>query len=147
MPRLLAGRTVEEKLKLNHVIEGECWRWTGAHMRKGYGQLWAAGKTMSVHRLAYELWVGPLSPDLDIDHLCCVRDCINPAHLDAVTHRTNLQRRGERRTHCPQGHALVPENIKWTKSRGNRARTCRRCFNDKRRRRRAELREGSRNAA
>ena len=62
------------------------------------------------HRFAYETFVGPIPEGLTIDHLCRIRHCVNPEHLEAVTDRVNILR-GEgisaqhaRATHCPQGH-------------------------------------------
>lgn len=128
----LAGSTIEEKLKLNHVIEGECWRWTGAHVPNGYGQIQANGRPRGVHRLAYEAWVGPIPDGLEVDHLCRVRDCINPAHLEAVTHLENLRRgrtivaRQIAKTECPQGHPYDEGN---TIKRSRGVRICRACHN------------------
>lgn len=60
-----------------------CWEWRSARDRSvhAYGP----------HRRAYELWVGPIPPNMEIDHRCHVRACINPEHLRAVTHRENMQ--------------------------------------------------------
>lgn len=83
-----------------------CWLWAGARTTGGYGLLKVAGRPEYVHRLAYEHHVGPVPAGLQLDHLCRVRHCVNPAHLEAVTGAENT-RRGEpaRRTHCPHGHA------------------------------------------
>ena len=140
MPRL-PGKTVEEKLLLNHRREGTCWRWTGAHMRKGYGQLKTEGKVRSVHQLAYVSWVGDIPAGHEIDHTCNVRDCINPAHLEVVTHQENHRRRILRRTHCPHGHELTGDNIKIRKKRGGESVSCRRCWNAGRRANAARKRE------
>ena len=69
-----------------------------------------AGKCIAVHRLVYELFVGSIPVGLTLDHLCRVRHCVNPAHLEPVTLAENTLR-GEgptavnsRKTHCPKGH-------------------------------------------
>lgn len=49
------------------------------------------------HRVAYELWVGPIPEGMELDHRCKVRACINPAHLEPVTHAENMRRLGRRR--------------------------------------------------
>lgn len=91
---------------------GPCWVWTGAISSEGYGRCGSA----YAHRWSYEVFVGPIPEGLQIDHLCRVRKCVNPAHLEPVTQRENLLRgdgagaRFARRTHCSRGHALTPEN-------------------------------------
>lgn len=89
-----------------------CWLWTGCLMPNGYGQIQHRG-TLYAHRVAYELYVGPIPADLTIDHLCRTRSCVNPAHLEPVTFEENI-RRGEwhnPRTHCKRGHPLSGENV------------------------------------
>lgn len=75
---------------------GFCWIWRGAMRFGGYGQfgLHAANKTKTVraHRYAYERWAGPIPEDLELDHLCRNRRCVNPAHLEPVTRQENLRR-------------------------------------------------------
>jgi hypothetical protein len=122
----LPGKTTEEKLQRNHVVDGDCWRWTGAHTPQGYGQLNVEGKLVAVHRLAYEAWVTQIPDGLEIDHLCRVRDCINPAHLEPVTHAENLRRATEARTACKNGHPFAGENVRIT-TRGD-GRTYRACL-------------------
>lgn len=70
-----------------------CWRWTGAIQSAGYGSIGLGeGRVGSAHRVAYELLVGPIPPGLTIDHLCRNTWCVNPAHLEAVTHQENVRR-------------------------------------------------------
>lgn len=81
---------------------GPCWPWTGYVGRNGYGY---AAKGKLAHRLAYEAIVGPVPVGLDLDHLCRVRACVNPAHLEPVTRAENLWRGAlARLTACPRGH-------------------------------------------
>lgn len=68
-----------------------CWIWT-ASLRDGYGQVRQGGSTRGAHRVVYELLVGDVEPDLDLDHLCRRRHCVNPDHLQPVTRRENLER-------------------------------------------------------
>lgn len=94
-----------------------CWLWTGSGTY-GYGTI-GRGKRIEMkviaHRLSYELHIGPIPEGLVLDHLCRVRCCVNPQHLEPVTNEENI-RRGEagkyqsRRTHCPSGHEYSPEN-------------------------------------
>lgn len=70
-----------------------CWLWTAAiRRRSGYGVFSHQARTMLAHRFAYELLVGPIPDGLVIDHLCRVRHCVNPDHLEPVTQRENLRR-------------------------------------------------------
>lgn len=83
------GRTVQHRLMDRMTVCCGCWLWIGAKDRNGYGLF--GGTTAS--RAAYEAFVGPVPDDLDVDHLCRQRDCINPAHLQLITHAENLRRR------------------------------------------------------
>ena len=69
-----------------------CWLWTGATDRKGYGQFRSKGAHVKAHRWSYERLVGPIPEGLQIDHLCRVPGCVNPEHLEPVTHRENQVR-------------------------------------------------------
>lgn len=78
------------------IDERGCWRWQGQKNRFGYGQLnvEVGGKRMCLrtHRVSYEAYVGPIPDGLEIDHLCRVRDCANPEHLEPVTRSENVRR-------------------------------------------------------
>jgi len=111
-----------------------CWVWQGSK-DKGYGRVGAGGKVYKVHRVSYEFYVGPFPPGLVTDHLCRVRDCCNPSHLEAVTSQENTRRGNvgsnfRDLVHCKHGHAFDEENT-YLNKRGWR--TCRMCARLRRR--------------
>lgn len=68
-----------------------CWLWTGA-VAGDYGQICVDGHRIKAHVFAYEREFGAVPDGLELDHLCRVTVCVNPAHLEAVTHRENMLR-------------------------------------------------------
>ena len=72
--------------------DDECWEWRGSRDTSGYGAVTLDGKRSKVHRVSYELAYGLIPEGLQIDHLCRVRACCNPAHLEAVTASENVRR-------------------------------------------------------
>ena len=74
------------------VTESGCWEWQGEKNRNGYGRVWIGGKRLMVHRVVFELLVGPIPEGLVLDHLCRNRPCCNPEHQDPVTVRENTLR-------------------------------------------------------
>ena len=121
------------------VDEGGCWIWTGGKTANGYGQFsfnveGGSRQHWYTHRWSYTQNVGPIPAGMQIDHLCRVRACCNPAHLEAVTQTTNILR-GEspyakraRQTHCKRGHELAGDNVR-VSTRGTRQ--CRQCSQDR----------------
>lgn len=110
----------------------DCWYWVGALNAYGYGVFTLRGQPWMAHRYFYEHLVGPIPEGLDIDHLCRVRACVNPAHLEPVTRRENLLR-GEGRTarnaavkHCPQNHAYDSANTYISRKGSRECRACKR---------------------
>jgi len=111
-----------------------CWLWVGCCDAQGYGRfiIWKDGKAKGylAHRYWYQFINGPVIPDLSLDHLCRVRSCVNPAHLEAVTQKENV-RRGDTglhqriKTHCPHGHEYSGTNTYFRL--GGRGRGCKTC--------------------
>ena len=103
-----------------------CWLWDKVRV-DGYTQVQMSGQKWLVHRLTYTLLVGEIPVGLQIDHLCRIPRCVNPAHLEAVTPLVNTRRShgNNAKTHCPQGHEYTPENTLHSKDRLHRqCRTC-----------------------
>lgn len=116
-----------------------CWEWQGYRDRNGYGVFGVLMPTANgrlrrhhgAHRASYALHKGPIPPGLCIDHLCRNPACVNPDHLEPVTHKENTLR-GEsfsavnaRKRRCIHGHSLAdPANVY---RQGGKRRQCRRC--------------------
>ena len=118
-------------------VANDCWLWQGT-TPAGYGQyaLWSRGSgvnrqrgTIPAHRYAYEQFIGEVPEGLELDHLCRVKNCVNPQHLEPVTHRENCLRAATVRqwptmsTHCDKGH----DRSLWIVYRKNGHRECRLC--------------------
>ena len=120
--------------KIMPVATG-CWLWSGYVQGGGYGQVWLEGKTVYSHRVAYELLVGAIPKGLQVDHLCRVRSCCNPSHMEPVTPAENVRRgdSGQRqlvKTHCPRGHPYSGKNLYVVPATGGReCRICHRASN------------------
>ncbi|MEH0542985.1 HNH endonuclease signature motif containing protein [Streptomyces sp. B21-105] len=118
---------------------GGCWLYTGALMADGYARVKDASTdhALLVHRVTYEALVGRVPVGLVLDHLCRVRHCVNPQHLEPVTDAENIRRgvhaRLGDRTHCTEGHEYTPENTIFQKRRTKSGVTltpvCRTCKN------------------
>lgn len=120
-----------ERFRAKYDVSPEgCWLWQAATYPNGYGQFWNGKRGQLAHRFAYETMVGPIPEGLDLDHLCRVRACVNPAHLEPVTRRENLLRgetlpaRHAARDECRKGHAYTPENTRTYPGRGRQCRAC-----------------------
>ena len=112
-----------------------CWLWLGS-ASKPYGETEIGGVRRQAHRFVYELLRGPIPENADLDHLCRVPICVNPNHLEPVTHRENVLRGvgvaaiNARKTHCLNGHEFTPSNISWTVD-GRHCRTCKNARSNK----------------
>jgi len=131
MPR--KPRPMIDRLMDRVVLDGDCWRFTGAINATGYGVIGRGGRGAGnalTHRATYEHFIAEIPAGLDLDHLCRNRWCCNPWHMDPVTRVVNVSR-GLRApgygvasiTHCLRGHEFTPENT----VQGKRQRYCRTC--------------------
>ena len=131
----ILGLSDEERFwrKVNRTEPDGCWLWTASHDGRGYGHFSVRNKSgryrqEKAYRFAYMLEYGEIPKHLELDHLCRNPPCVNPSHLEAVTHLENV-RRGEsgawqrRKTHCPQGHEYTPKNT-YPGLTGRRCITC-----------------------
>ena len=111
-----------------------CWAWAGFIDKAGYGRLRRGGRAGFVdyaHRVAYELFKGPIDRGTEIDHLCRNRWCCNPDHLEAVTHQVNFLRgshlsaRTVTSGHCQRGHLLAANAYTYQKTGSRQCLACR----------------------
>lgn len=146
----MAKRTPQERFWSKVDKTATCWLWTGALTgplpKRGYGVFNVNGKNRVAHRIAYEWLVGPIPEGLQLDHLCRVRNCVNPSHLEPVTPAENV-RRGlltdlrSVTTHCKYGHEYTDENT--IRRPGRSGRLCRTCDHADQARHRARKRAGN----
>lgn len=118
------------------VKTSTCWLWLAGTNGKGYGSFSVRGKKYSAHRWFYEFIKGPVNSNLDLDHLCRNRNCVNPNHLEPVTRQVNSIRgvgpalsaaRQLTKTHCPRGHEYNKENTYFRQNKpGRRCNICHR---------------------
>ena len=122
-----------ESLLARTVQSGDCLLWQGATLRSGYGVARYMGKQTTAHRISLSLHTGQAIPTgMEVDHTCGNRTCINPEHLQLVSHAENMKLGRNRRSTCRAGHAWSEENTYWStvkrKQGGTRLqRFCRAC--------------------
>lgn len=116
------GRRFWSKVSEREVGNLVCWEWMAGVRGKSphtYGCFWVLGDTKKAHRVAYEMVYGLIPEGLEIDHLCHNTLCVNPDHLEPVTHLENVRRgnarlnglRGQNLTHCVKGHKFDEDNV------------------------------------
>lgn len=84
------GEYASERIDIDD--ETGCWLWSSSTTGDGYGTGSIGGEAFLAHRWAYERLKQPIPDGLEIDHLCRTRNCVNPEHLEVVTHRENMHR-------------------------------------------------------
>lgn len=120
------------RLRSHTEIVGDCWIWTATLTEKGYALGWFRGSMRRVHRVMFMLIRGALIDALELDHTCRNRACVNPFHLDQVSHRVNVARgatlaaANTAKTECLRGHPFDDANT-YISPKGHRF--CRTCKN------------------
>ena len=138
--RLRGVPLVDRLMYRTALMDNGCWLWLGATNAKGYGHIRSVenGPLISVHRVAYELANGAVPEGLEVDHLCFERACLNPDHLEAISHTDNVRRGRHNQNHgkaeCINGHAFDDANTS-IDSLGKRV--CKTCARDRMRAHRA----------
>jgi len=125
-------KTLIQRFQEKYVIDAttHCWNWTGSTSR-GYGYIGNNGKIKRAARISYELFKSVILSSLEIDHLCRNILCVNPEHLEPVSHRENVLRgnglaaQQARRSHCIHGHEF--NSINTYLSPSGRKRECKVC--------------------
>ncbi len=110
-----------------------CWSWIGT-IHQGYGIFKLDSKGLFAHRISYELAYGKIPDGLEINHICHNKSCVNPKHLEAVTHQDNMSN-PTIRIYCKYGGHLLDKANTGFQPNGNRF--CRACANKRARERRA----------
>ena len=125
-----APRVPDLALNRVHLAETGCWLWTGKVGTNGYARVHHRDGELYAHRLFYVYFYGLPAEGLQLDHLCRVRHCVSPDHLEAVTQHENMLRgqaptaQNARKTECKYGHSLADAYIL---RRRNGERVCRQC--------------------
>lgn len=128
------GKQMTEIERFNQYVMPEplsgCWLWTACEDEKGYGQFTKDGrKQCGAHRFSYIYYRGEIPPGMTLDHLCRVRCCVNPDHLEVVTRGENVLRgigitaQNAKKTHCNKGHQFDEKNTYLFQGK----RLCKRC--------------------
>ena len=116
----------ERIARTTHQDGNGCWIWDRRLDRDGYGRIGIAHRPYAAHRVSYVVFRAPIPDGMQVDHLCRVRACCNPEHLELVTTQENTRRGALARHACRRGHPRTPEST-YVDPQGNRScRVCRR---------------------
>lgn len=140
-PRLKLYRRIMDKVRIDRSVVWNgtpCWLWTGhVDTKTGYATFWFEGSSKIAHRVVYQVFIEIIPRghlEMPLDHLCRVRHCVSPMHLEIVTPKINTMRgdtlaaRNAAKTHCKNGHEFTPENT-YIPPPPYSCRQCRKCRN------------------
>lgn len=111
---VVIDRLISRVVETPGPLDTPCWITNCRTTKRGYAMIDQGDRSHRVHRVTYEASRGPVPQGLELDHLCRVRACCNPQHLEAVTHQENMRRAfeatgtGTYATHCLAGHEFTP---------------------------------------
>jgi len=119
------------------ISDTGCWVWSGCLQKDGYGSCNRRMGQSLAHRAFYVFFCGAIPEGKEIDHTCRNRACVNPDHMEPVTHQENVARsvhvpdrhRNGKKTHCKRGHAFDAVNTVLEKEGDRQRRKCRTCRN------------------
>lgn len=133
----LKGQSLLQRIMVSvRQTETGCWQWLKSLTKDGYAsKMLVSGVHRRAHHVVYEYFIGPIPGGLELDHLCRNRACVNPAHLEPVTHAEN-NRRAHVLERCPRGHDYSYVSA----GRRGRQKVCRTCAGENQRRSRARRR-------
>lgn len=128
---------VKERLEKFIKRTKGCWCWVGATDKRGYGRFHLDERSVPAYRAVYEAHIKKVPKGLELDHLCRNPNCVNPAHLEPVTHSENYRRGNSgkhlgaihrAKTHCPYGHPYNKKNTAYQYNKnGSKQRVCKTC--------------------
>ena len=81
---------IVDAIRIN--VDSGCWEWRNSLNYKGYGHCYLGGRMLGAHRVVWTLLCGDIPRGMVLDHLCRIRRCVNPAHMEPVTVRENTLR-------------------------------------------------------
>lgn len=140
----LRGFPEAERFWSKVEAQGPCLEWAAGRDSNGYGNFQLSETNVSVpaHVWAYRHLVGPIPEGMELDHLCRNRGCVDPSHLEPISHRDNILRgnapaaQNARKTHCVRNHEFTPENTYLAPNGDQFRRVCKTCRRERDRARR-----------
>ncbi len=128
--RMILENRIKRMMDKVIIDNNGCWVWQGAKTLGGYGVSRLNGVGTVAHRISYLLLKGPIQKNMDLDHLCRNRACINPDHLEQVTRSINLSRGFEARG-CINGHEFNEDDFSIVHRKRGIERRCKICHRER----------------